>query len=145
MAAIIEGIKLFCEIFDGQGRLSLAARIITNLHIVPAFVDVEKLPHGHISFGILQNDLQAKLHGMLCLEWGRLHGPQMNKNARPYWGNLATSCHMCIYIYLFYGQFQTYFMEIRVLFLEIHNFSRPIYNPYSFYNHFSTSNIELVY
>jgi hypothetical protein len=27
--------------------------------------------------------------------------------------------------FLFYGQFETYFMEIQALFLEIHNFRRP--------------------
>jgi hypothetical protein len=47
-------------------------------------VDAEKAPHDHISFGILGNDLQAELQGVLRLEWGQLHGAQMNKNVGPY-------------------------------------------------------------
>jgi hypothetical protein len=37
-------------------------------------MDIEKAPHGHISFGILGDDLQAELQRMLHLEWGRFHG-----------------------------------------------------------------------
>jgi len=113
-------------IFDGRGRLSLAAWTTTNLHTVPAFMDAEKAPHGHISFGILGDDLQVELKSVFCLEWGRLHGAQMNKNVGPYWGNPVTSCLVCIIFFLFYGQFQTYFMEIQALFLKIHKFRRPI-------------------
>jgi len=32
---------------------------------------------------------------------------------------------MCIIFFLFHGQFQTYFIEIRALFLKIHYFRRP--------------------
>ncbi|CAM6021882.1 unnamed protein product [Sphagnum balticum] len=84
MVAIVEGSKRLCEIFDGRGRLSLVAQTIADLHTVPAFVDAEKAPHGHISFGILGDNLQAELQSVLRLEWGRLHGTQTNKNARPY-------------------------------------------------------------
>ncbi len=70
MATIIEGSEWLREIFDGQGRLSFAAQITTDLHIVPAFMDVEKAPHGHISFGILGDNLQVELQGVLRLEWG---------------------------------------------------------------------------
>jgi hypothetical protein len=74
MAAIIEGNERLREIFDGGGRLSLAAQTTVDLHIISAFVDIEKAPQSHISFGILGVDLQAELQGMLRLEWGRLHG-----------------------------------------------------------------------
>jgi hypothetical protein len=84
MAVIVEGSEQIREIFDGQGCLSLAAQTIANLHTVPAFMDAEKAPHDHISFAILGDDLQAKLQGVLRLEWGQLHGAQTNKNARPY-------------------------------------------------------------
>jgi len=57
MATIVEKSKRLCEIFNGQGCLSLAARITADLHAVLAFVDVEKTPHNHISFGILGDDL----------------------------------------------------------------------------------------
>jgi hypothetical protein len=35
---------------------------------------------------------------------------------------LVVAC--VFFFYLFYGQFQTYFMEIQALFLKIHNFKR---------------------
>ncbi len=57
MAAIVEGSERLCEIFDGRSRLSLVARTIANLHTVLAFMDAEKAPHDHISFGILGDDL----------------------------------------------------------------------------------------
>jgi hypothetical protein len=57
MATIVEGSKWLHEIFDGQGRLSLAARTTANLHVVPTFVDAKKAPHDHISFGIFGNNL----------------------------------------------------------------------------------------
>ncbi len=84
MATIIEGSKWLCEIFDGQGRLSLVIRTSVNLHTVSAFMDIEKALHGHISFGILGDDLKAEFQGVLRLEWGQLHGIEMKKNARPY-------------------------------------------------------------
>jgi len=84
MATIFEGNERLCEIFDCRGHLSLAARITANLHNVLAFVDAEKAPHGHISFGFLGDDLQAELQGVLRLEWGWLHGTQTNKNVGPY-------------------------------------------------------------
>jgi hypothetical protein len=83
MAVIVEGSEWLCEIFDGWGRLLLVALITTNLHIVSAFVDIEKAPHGHTSIGILKDDLLAKLQGVLCLEWGWLHGAQMKKMLDP--------------------------------------------------------------
>jgi hypothetical protein len=46
-------------------------------------VDAEKASHNHISFGIFGNDLQAKLQGMLHLEWGRFHGAQRTKMLDP--------------------------------------------------------------
>jgi len=49
----------------------------------------------------------------------------MNKNDGTYWGNPIANCRVCIIFFLFYGQFQTYFMEIWALFLEIHHFRRP--------------------
>jgi len=55
-----------------------------DLHTVSTFVDAEKAPHGHISFGILRDDLQVEFQGVLRLEWGRFHGTQMNKNVGPY-------------------------------------------------------------
>ncbi len=61
MATIVEGSEWLCEIFDGWGRLSLAARTIADLHIVPTFVDTEKASHGHISYGILGDNLQVEL------------------------------------------------------------------------------------
>jgi hypothetical protein len=70
MVAIVEGSEWLCEIFDGQGHLSLTARTIIDLHIVMAFVDVEKALHGHISYGILGDNLQAELQGVFHLEWG---------------------------------------------------------------------------
>jgi hypothetical protein len=57
MLATVEGNGWLCEIFDGQDRLSLVARTTIDLHTVSAFVDVEKAPHNHISFGILGDDL----------------------------------------------------------------------------------------
>jgi hypothetical protein len=57
MTVIVERSEWLCEIFDGWGRLSLATQTIANLHIVPIFVDAEKAPHGHISYGILGDDL----------------------------------------------------------------------------------------
>jgi hypothetical protein len=41
-----------------------------DLHTVSTFVDAEKAPHGHISFGILGDDLQVEFQGVLRLEWG---------------------------------------------------------------------------
>jgi hypothetical protein len=44
------------------------------------------------------------------------------------WTLLRKPCYQllwCIIFFLFYGQFQTYFMEIWTLFSEIHNFKRP--------------------
>lgn len=67
MAMIVEGCERLCEIFDGRGYLSFAARTTANLHIVSAFVDAKKALHNHISFGILRGNLQAKLQGMLDL------------------------------------------------------------------------------
>jgi hypothetical protein len=84
MATIVEGKEWLCELFDGRGRLSLVARTTTNLHIVPTFVDAKKALHSHILFCILRDKLQAKLQGVLRLEWGQLHGAQMNKNVGPY-------------------------------------------------------------
>jgi hypothetical protein len=43
MATIVKGSEWLCEIFDGQGHLSLMARITADLHIVSAFMDVEKV------------------------------------------------------------------------------------------------------
>jgi hypothetical protein len=83
MATIVEGSKWLCEIFDGRGHLLLVAQTTTDLHIVPTFVDAGKALHGHISFGIVGNNLEAKLQGMLRLEWGQLHGTQTNKNVGP--------------------------------------------------------------
>jgi hypothetical protein len=51
MVVIVEGSEQLHEIFDHRGCLSLAARTIVDLHTIPTFVDVEKAPHGHISFG----------------------------------------------------------------------------------------------
>ncbi len=82
--AIVEGSERLREIFDGRGCLSLATQTTTNLHIVSTVVDVEKAPHGHISFGILGDNLQVELQGMLCLEWGQFHGTKTNKNVGPY-------------------------------------------------------------
>jgi len=84
MATIVEGNEWLCEIFDGQGRLSLVVQTTVNLHTVPAFMDTEKALHGHISFGILGDKLKAEFQGVLRLEWGQLHGEEMNKNAGPY-------------------------------------------------------------
>jgi hypothetical protein len=84
MATIVEGKEQLCELFDGWGCLSLVAQTTTNLHIVPTFMDAKKAPHNHISFCILRDKLQAKLQGVLCLEWGQLHGAQTNKNVGPY-------------------------------------------------------------
>ncbi len=109
MAMIVKGNEWLCEIFDGQGRLSLLARTIVNLHTVSAFMDAEKALHDHISFGILGDDLQVKLQGMLRLKWGQLHGAQTNKNVGPYWENPTTSCRMCIYF--------SYFMDNSKLIL----------------------------
>jgi hypothetical protein len=47
-------------------------------------MDTEKALHGHISFGILGDDLKAEFQGVFRLEWGQLHGVEMKKNARPY-------------------------------------------------------------
>jgi len=47
-------------------------------------MDTEKALHGHISFGILGDKLKAEFQGVLRLEWGQLHGEEMNKNAGPY-------------------------------------------------------------
>jgi hypothetical protein len=57
MVVIVEGSERVREIFDDRGCFSLAAQTTTDLHTVPTFVDVEKAPHNHISFGILGNDL----------------------------------------------------------------------------------------
>jgi hypothetical protein len=84
MVAIVERSERVHEIFDGRGRLLLVAQTTTDLHTIPTFVDVKKAPHSHISFGILGEDLQAKLKGMFRLEWGQLHGAQINKNVGPY-------------------------------------------------------------
>jgi hypothetical protein len=84
MAAIVEGSEWLREIFDDQGRLSLMAQTIADLHIISAFMDAEKAPHGHISFGILGDDLQAELQSELHLEKGQLHGAHTNKNVGLY-------------------------------------------------------------
>ncbi|CAK9215083.1 unnamed protein product [Sphagnum troendelagicum] len=74
MATIVEGSERLREIFDGQGRFSLIAQTIANLHTIPTFVDAKKASHDHISFGILGDDLKAEVQGVLRMEWGRLHG-----------------------------------------------------------------------
>jgi hypothetical protein len=70
MAMIVEGSERLREIFDGQGRLSLAPRTTVDLHVVLTFVDAKTALHGHISFNILGDDLQVELQGVLRLEWG---------------------------------------------------------------------------
>jgi hypothetical protein len=94
MATIVKGSEELCEIFDGRSCLLLTAQTTTNPHTVLAVVDAKKASHNHVSFGILRDDLQAELQGVLRLEWGRLHGTQMSKNARPYWRNMlpVTTC-----------------------------------------------------
>jgi len=41
--------------------VEVAFHTTADLHVVLAFVDAEKAPYGHISFGILGDDLQAEL------------------------------------------------------------------------------------
>jgi hypothetical protein len=67
MATIVKGNEWLCEIFDGQGHLSLVAQTTadlqttTDLHTVSTFMDAKKALHDHISFGILGDDLQVEL------------------------------------------------------------------------------------
>jgi hypothetical protein len=70
MATIVEGSERLCKIFYGRHHLSLATRTTADLHIVATFMDAEKAPHGHISFGIFGHNLHAEFHGVLHLEWG---------------------------------------------------------------------------